>query len=120
MAEQTAIPITLELDNIAELFTAPAVNPFSSHEIDITGEAGIDRLIKKAVKPWPLRQIPARIILRLPADQLTPQLTEQTRQAVQRYCASKIAYNKRERQLDFQVSRQELVMAFVIALLAIL
>ena len=72
MADQTAIPITLELDNIAELFTAPAVNPFSSHEIDISGEAGIDRLIKKAVKPWPLRQIPARIILRLPLTRSHP------------------------------------------------
>ena len=120
MSAVSSLPIILDLNSIDELFNAPSLNPFSTHEVDIIGEAGIDRLIKKAVQPWPYRQLPVNVLLQLPAEKLKTDLQQQTRDAVQRYCSAKIAANRQKRHIDFQISWRELLMALVITFFAML
>jgi hypothetical protein len=97
MAHSPDTQLVLQLWSIDELFNAPDVNPFSSREIDVLGEAGVDVLWKRMVKRWPQRSDLQRVIVQLPPDQLTPDLAKTARMALQRYCAAKIEDNRRQR-----------------------
>jgi hypothetical protein len=119
MRSQTEEAMLLELDNISELFNAPHVNPFSSHAVDILGEAGIDILQKYMVRRWPFLPKSSRLVLQLPPEQMTPDLLQQTRLALQRYCASKISENKLLRRLTIQVSWRKVILATLFMLLII-
>jgi hypothetical protein len=67
------------------------------------------------------------VTLQLPADQITPELTKQTRDAVKRYCSERISSNQLQRGLVIQRSQRQLLGAVigtlvslaVIALLAV-
>ena len=89
--------LVLQLQRIDELFNAPDADPFSSRAIDVLGEAGFDVVWKRMVRRWPQRPDLQRVIVQLPPDQLTPDLAESTRTAVQRYCAAKIEDNRQQR-----------------------
>ena len=89
--------LVLQLQRIDELFNAPDVDPFSSREIDVLGEAGFDVLWKRMVRRWPQRPDLQRVIVQLPPDQLTPSLAESARTALRRYCAAKIEDNRQRR-----------------------
>jgi hypothetical protein len=89
--------LVLQLRRIDELFNAPDVDPFSSREIDVLGEAGFDVLWKRMVRRWPRRPDLQRVIVQLPPDQLTPSLAESARAALLRYCAAKIEENRQRR-----------------------
>ena len=89
--------LILQLNRIDELFNAPDADPFSSRDIDVLGEAGFDVVWKRMVRRWPQRPDLQRVIVQLPSDQLTPDLTETTRTAWQRYCTAKIEDNRRQR-----------------------
>ncbi len=89
--------LILPLRRIDELFNAPDADPFSSRERDILGEAGFDVVWKRVVRRWPQRSDLQRVIIQLPPDQLTPDLTEKTHVAWQRYCAAKIESNRQQR-----------------------
>ena len=121
------LSLVLSLNSIAELFAAPAANPFSPHEVDILGQAGIDCIEKRVTRRWPRRPSRIHVTLQLPADQLDPGLTEATRAAVQRYCAKRIDDNRLQRRLAIQRSLRQLVgaaigiiIALVVALLLVL
>ncbi len=64
--------IVVQLNSIDELFVAPSVNPFSTHEVDILGQAGIDVAQKHFFRHWPRRPRAVRLTVQLPADQVTP------------------------------------------------
>ena len=53
MSPETSV--LLQLNSIDELFTAPAVNPFSTHEVDILGQSGLDCIQKQVTRYWPRR-----------------------------------------------------------------
>ena len=85
MAPEAAI--TLQLNSIDELFTAPAANPFSSHAVDILGEAGLDIVQKRVLQRWPRLPRVVHLTVELPADQITPDLAQGCTVAVQCYYA---------------------------------
>jgi hypothetical protein len=89
--------LVLQLQRIDELFNAPEADPFSSRAVDVLGEAGFDVVWKRMVRRWPQRPDLQHVIVQLPPDQLTLDLTETTRAALQRYCAAKIEDNRRQR-----------------------
>ena len=68
--------IIIRLDTIDQLFNAPDINPFSEEEVDVLGEPAllraIRRLLAHRVKNWE----GMRLILELPADQITPGLEQ--------------------------------------------
>jgi hypothetical protein len=91
--------LVLQLQHIDELFNAPECDPFSTREIDVLGESGFEVVWKRMVRRWPQRSALQRVIVQLPPLQLTPELAETTRIALQRYCTAKIEDNRRRRRL---------------------
>lgn len=110
---QSDISIVLPLNQIDELFAAPAANPFSPYEVDILGQAGMDCVQKRVTRRWPRRPHAVHVTLQLPADQITPGLTERTQDAVQRYCAERIDDNRVQRGLTMQRALRQLLGASV-------
>jgi hypothetical protein len=110
----------LELNRIEELFNAPAVNPFSSHEVEIRGESGFDRLEKNTLRQWPRSPGPIHLVLKLPPDQITPDLAHQTRLALQSYCEAKIDENRMMRKRTLEVAWRQFIVALMFQLPIIL
>ena len=127
MATQSDISAVFPLNHIDELFNAPSSDPFSSHEVDILGQSAMDCIANRVKRLWPRRPNTVRMTLQLPADQITPDLKEDTRIAIQRYCTNRIESNQLQRGIVIQNSRQQflgamigfLVAMVVIALLVI-
>jgi hypothetical protein len=127
MATQSDVTIVLPLNHIDELFIAPSTNPFSTHEVDIFGQSAFERVKKRVARLWPHRPQAVNVTLQLPADQITAELTKQTREAVKRYCTNRISSNQLQRGLVIQRSQRQMIGAVigtlvslvVIALLAV-
>ena len=111
--------IVLQLNSIDELFIAPSVNPFSTHEVDILGQTGIDVAQKRLLQTWPRRPRTARLTVQLPADQVTPDQAQVVRAALRRYCADTIDSNRLQRQLTIRRSLRQLIVAFAAILVAL-
>ena len=113
------VSISLPLNHIDELFHAPDANPFSTHEVDILGESGMDCIKKRVTRLWPRRPDSVHVTLQLPPEQITPGLIEKTKSAMQRYCSDRIASNRLQRGLVNQRSRQQFTGAMIGTLLAL-
>jgi hypothetical protein len=111
--------LVLQLQRIDELFNAPDRDPFSGRAIDVLGEAGFDVVWKRMVRRWPQRSDLQRVIVQLPPDQLTPDLAETTRAALQHYCAAKIEENRQQRRLTTRKALRLWGYAGLILLLAL-
>lgn len=109
MAPETAI--TLHLNNIEELFTAPATNPFSGREVDILGEAGLVVAQKRVLQHWPRLPRAIHLTVLLPPDQITPELTQRAAGAARRYFARRIEDNRLQRRLTIRASLRQLAAA---------
>lgn len=118
MTAQTTTHVVLDLNQIGELFNAPDLNPFSSHEVEILGESGLDRLQKRLVVHWPARPGPVRLTLKIPPDQITPDLAQQTALAIQRYSTEKIEDNRRMRRHAVHTSLRLLLLTVPLVLFA--
>jgi hypothetical protein len=57
--------------------------------------------------------------LQLPADQITPELTTQTREAVKRYCTDRISSNRLQRGLVIRKSQRQLIGALIGTLISL-
>jgi hypothetical protein len=119
MAAQTDIAVVLLLDRIEQLFTAPDANPFSTAEVEILGQSGMECIKKRISRLWPRRPESVQVTLQVPPDQLTPGLAEQTRLAVQNYCTAKIADNRLKRGLVIQRALRQFSGALIGTLIAI-
>ncbi len=126
MQQDTAIVV--QLNDIEELFVAPATNPFSTHAVDILGEAGLDIAQKRVAQHWPRVPRAVRLTVQLPADRMAPELEEQTRAAVRRYCSTRIENYRLQRQLAVRQSLSQLAgaglgivlaLAFIAVLVAV-
>lgn len=123
----TDVSVTLPLQRIDELFNAPDANPFSTHEVEILGESGMDCIKKRVARILPRRPDSLSVTLQLPPEEITPGLAERTSHAIQRYCSDRIANNRLQRGLVMQRSRRQFtgailgtaVALLVMALLAI-
>jgi len=113
------ISVTLLLNHIDELFNTPDTNPFSTHEVDILGESGMECIKKRVTHLWPRRPDSVHVILQLPAEQITPGLTENTNTAVRRYCTDRIANNRLQRGLVNQRARRQFTGAIIGTLIAL-
>jgi hypothetical protein len=111
--------LVLQLQRIDELFNAPDCDPFSAHEVNVSGEAGVDVVWKRMVRRWPQRSELQHVIVQLPPDQLTPALADTTRAAWQRYCAAKIDDNRRQRSITTRKALRLWAYAGVILLFAL-
>jgi hypothetical protein len=116
--------LTLDLDNLDELFLAPPANPFSTDAVDILGESGIDYLRKRYIRRWPKRRETHTLLIRLAPgtewiEQDAAQLQQETRAAIGRYCSTHVQANREDRRLAMAVARRELLISFVVTLVAL-
>jgi hypothetical protein len=86
--------IVLELDNIRELFIAPEFDPFSEKETEYMGHSAITRIIRQLGPGWTFQARHMRLVIRLPPDQITPGTLDQVRNAIRRFCGTKMDDNK--------------------------
>ena len=93
MATTPARDIVIRLDSIEQLFNAPDINPFSEEEVDVLGEPALLRAIRRLLSHRVRNWDDVKLVLELPADQITPGLEQQTEQALRRYSDAKIEDN---------------------------
>lgn len=84
MAGTRTHEITLNLDDIRELFLAPELDPFAGRS---HAESGMDRMLHQ-LRARPRGAVRARIVL--PHSQLAPDLESRCREALQCYCDTRI------------------------------
>ncbi len=77
------------------LFDAPTINPFSENELEILGMSGL-AYITRQLQAHRRDLKHARLLVRMPPDQITPGLDRRLADAVHRYCRAKIDDNKVE------------------------
>lgn len=125
--------ITLELNRIEELFQAPDADPFSSHEVAILGQSGLELLRKLFVRNWPKRRAASQLLIRLldepqaaepAADQTTGQetttpLAQTTHTAIRRYCDLRQQANRAAQRLEMAEARRQLLIALVVTIIAL-
>lgn len=116
--------LALDLDNLDKLFLAPPANPFSTNTVDILGESGIDYLRKRYIRRWPKRREAHTLLIRLAPgaewnEQEAVKVQQETRAAIGRYCSTHVQANREDRRLAMAVARRELLIAFVVTLVAL-
>jgi hypothetical protein len=83
--------IHIYLDNIEHLFVAPDFDPYAKSPIYISGLDAASNEIKLA-----RRRTSHKLILHLPAEKITPNLSDDTRLAILNYCEFKLQETRRE------------------------
>lgn len=86
--------IVIRVDTIDQLFNAPDVNPFSNKDADVLGEAALMRTVRRLLGRQMRHWDEVQLTIKLPPDQITPNLRERTTEAIQRYATAKIEDNK--------------------------
>jgi hypothetical protein len=111
--------IVIRLDTIDQLFNGPDTNPFSDKSVNVMGESALTLAVRRALAKGIRRHGDAALTIVLPADQITPGLPEQTRDALHRYAKAKIDDNE----LTIRLSRLRgligLLMVTVITLIVL-
>jgi hypothetical protein len=114
MQATPAQEMSIRIDSIDQLFNAPDLNPFSDKEIDVLGEPALMRVVKRKLTHGMRNWKETRLVIKLPADQITPDLQVQTTQAIRRFCAAKIEDND----LQIHVSRFRGFVSLIIVFIA--
>jgi hypothetical protein len=83
--------LTLQLDDLRELFVAPEVDPFSLRDVAVVGEPGLVRIVRRYAALWRAGTI--HLTLQLPADKITTETEGMIREAIERYCRLKTEAN---------------------------
>jgi hypothetical protein len=90
--------ITLHLNDIRDLFVAPAIDPFSEHETAFMGQSGLERVVSKLIEVPAKHPVP-RIIVKLPKEKITPDLQTTVCKIINRYANTKILENEHRRKI---------------------
>src|SRR5215472_12918334 len=90
MTRETSSEITLHLDDIHDLFTAPAIDPFSKANFD----SGIELLKSELTSHSWRSEARGKIRIFLPKQSIEPDLAGKTTEALKRYYQFKIWQNK--------------------------
>ena len=91
----TTPDIEIAVSSPIHLFDAPAINPFSENELEILGMSGL-AYITRQLQAHRRDLKHARLLVRMPPDQITPGLDRRLADAVHRYCRAKIEDNEVE------------------------
>jgi len=119
MASSAPDDIVVVLDSIDQLFNAPDLNPFSDKEVDVSGEPALVRVSRRLQSRQLRYREGARLVIRLPADQITPDLQPRVVEAVRRFCRAKIEDNALQIRLGRVTSLTALVIVTVLALVVL-
>jgi hypothetical protein len=120
MSESMAVvageQIVVDIETVDQLFNAPDANPFGAGESTILGEAAVDRVLLQ-LQVHPLRNWEgAQLVVRLPEDQVTPDLEPRLSAAMSRYCAARIEDNH----LQVRLGRKQHAFGMIAVILLVL
>jgi hypothetical protein len=93
MSTSASKDILIEVDTVDQLFNESAINPFSSKPIVVLGEAGLAYAIRRTLSHNLNSWRGKRLVIQLPADQVTPELQQQLKDGIQRFARAKIEQN---------------------------
>ena len=120
MATTPARDLIIRLDTMDQLFNEPDIDPFLEEEIHVLGEPAllraIRRLLARRIKNWE----GMRLVIELPADEITPGLEQKTEQALRRYSDAKIEDNHLSIRLSRTRSLMGLGIVTIISIVVIL
>lgn len=91
----TARDLEIAVSSPGQLFDAPTIDPFSGNKLEILGMSGL-AYITRQLQAHRRDLKHARLLVRMPADQITPGLNRRLEDAVHRYCRAKIEDNEVE------------------------
>jgi hypothetical protein len=91
----TARDLEIAVNSPRQLFDAPVIDPFSENTLEILGMSGL-AYITRQLQAHRRDLKHARLLVRMPADHITPGLDRRLADAVHRYCRAKIEDNKVE------------------------
>jgi hypothetical protein len=86
--------IFVRIDTIDQLFSAPEVNPFSDKEASVLGEAALLLAVRQLLASRRRNWQETRLVIELPADQITADLQTRVVEAVRRYGLAKTEDNR--------------------------
>jgi hypothetical protein len=84
--------LRINVGDVAELFTAPEIDPFSPHETRIVGEPALLRAGRDLLA-WE-GPPPQRVVVLVPAAQARPGLGDEVAAALRRHCALRVHDNR--------------------------
>jgi hypothetical protein len=116
VADQTGEAVVLDVETVDQIFNSSDANPFSEHESAVLGEAALDHVLTR-LQLHPLRDWQnARLVVSLPADQVTPDLQGRLSEAIDRYCQARIEEND----LQVRLGRQQHTVGMVVVTVLVL
>lgn len=116
MADLAAEKVVLEVETVDQIFNSSDADPFSELEGAALGEAALDHVLTR-LQLQPLRSWDdAQLVVRLPADQITPGLEQRLSHAIGRYCRARIEEND----LQVRLSRRQHTVGMVVVILLVL
>ena len=107
--------VSIQLNNIDELFAPPAASPFEPDSRYVTG---VEELVRQLAR-LRLRYHPTQVCIVLPAENIEPGLKEKTRAALARYATAQIETADAEIDQLRRRGRFSLISAILIILVAI-
>jgi hypothetical protein len=114
--------ILISIDTLDQLFNSSDINPFSAKPAVILGEPGLPYTIQQEMSRGLPNWRGKRLVIQLPADQVTTDLQKRVEHAVRNFAKARIAKNDADIRLSRVRSLIGLVVAVIIAtvLLAVL
>src|ERR687886_384754 len=114
MADRDVLRVTLEYTDINWLFDQSDVSPFSENFHEYSTIPSIEHIYNELHANPSLKGVEATILL--PPEQITPNLEQRTREAIQRYCLARAKeMNQDEHALRWRAQR---ALAFALILFA--
>lgn len=120
LVNQSADAFVLELNTLGELFDAPDLDPFKPRVMDALGIAGIEHVQKSVQHTWPRKPSFERIVLKLPADQITPDAEAKAQTAIQRYCDAQLEKSQLLYGQAMRVSKRQSAIALILLVFVVL
>ncbi len=108
--------VVLEVDTVDQIFNSFDANPFSDLATAALGEAALERVLTRLqfqpLKDWDN----AQLVVRLPPDQITPDLQGRLSQAIDRYCQARIEEND----LQVKLGRRQHAIGMIVVTVLVL
>src|SRR5438128_937061 len=87
--------ITLYLTDLRDLFVAPALDPFAADEATLTGQSGLERVVRQ-LEVESIKQGNVTLTVILPSEKISLDGPARIRQAIDRYATLKTEENRRQ------------------------
>ncbi len=106
--------LVIRIDSVDQLFNAPGVDPFSDKPAVVLGQPALEHYVRQELRKGLHDWKGKRLVIQLPADEITSEVHDKLPEALRRYAAAKRADN--EAQIRISRWRALVGLAFAIAI----